>query len=484
METRPRTIIIHEYSGHSKKPIKIYKDDGTTLIEGDFTLEKEEINNLKQITDELSKRQSEDIEILSVVGKEIKKTYSYVGTLSLSEKTNIIIKPRKMSDMDWYFMRNYLLTKSDLEKWDEFRSTIEKTTPITQSSDSIQFGLTINMRYILSQIQNITKTGLLTKYVEETEESQFLKGKTLWTKSFNKGYFPTEKLFNRFSYLTTDIPENRILKKTLEIFYRLTKHQQTKNEILKQLNLHFFNISDPESLHQKITYDSLNKRYQSTIIRCEEIINKTNFLYDVQGNIKNNYGDLTDLNLLFESFIAVFLKEHITQKIYSQTYDDNIRYIESDKPYLRWEQKPDIIIDGPNNNTIIIDTKNKKLYKDNKKNIKPLTDDLIQMLSYANFLHTEAGTPLKTQEIILLYPDSRPEEQYYEYNIKNNINAKQTTKITQTWVDLSRYELNRSLHKLLGFLSTKGIRIKPSMSDSHESCGCIISNAQLQKIHA
>ena len=49
------------------------------------------------------------------------------------------------------------------------------------------------------------------------------------------------------------------------------------------------------------------------------------------------------------------------------------------------------------------------------------------MLSYGNFLHNENGTPLKPKEIILLYPDfNHDEEQTREYNIKNNIKAKQT----------------------------------------------------------
>ena len=124
---------------------------------------------------------------------------------------------------------------------------------------------------------------------------------------------------------------------------------------------------------------------------------------------------------------------------------------------------------------IINDAKNKE-----RKKIR--TKDLTQMLSYANFLHTKAGTPLKPKEIILLYPDFNFEKQPDEHNFKNNINANQTTKISQRCVNLSRNHLNKSLHEFLKFLSTKGIRTKPFMSDSPESCECIISNARLQKI--
>ncbi|NPE27651.1 hypothetical protein HNV12_06640 [Methanococcoides sp. SA1] len=249
---------------------------------------------------------------------------------------------------------------------------------------------------------NILKKGANKQYIPVEENLPYFKGKWLIQKQFQINGFKKHLFYVNYDEFSPDIPLNQVLKfvvnklKTQSQDYENRKNLNILDQMMEEITL----ISNPNPLLNKIIFTRLNENYRP-VFNLAKLFIEGNVVETSVGST-NAFAFTFDMNLLFERFIARFIKENNDSILPSDLSNCNICVQSNQKAFAKNSKnkkvfylRPDILFKNRNLVKLIIDTKYKVLKKSDRKSGVSISD-IYQMASYASLF--------ECQNIILLYP--------------------------------------------------------------------------------
>jgi 5-methylcytosine-specific restriction enzyme subunit McrC len=309
------------------------------------------------------------------------KFKSWVGILQIGN-TYIEVLPKISNQNDSPEVRN------------EWRNRLCRMLCVTKALDIRQTENTnqstfehtlweIFYRYYLSLVQDLIKSGLIKSYRHEEANRTALRGKLLFSKQITKNLIHQEKFYTDASVYNRDSLLNQVILKALKIISTSPLIFNDAKSILET----FEDIQDIVS--KKINWEKVEllkkerktEKYQYALSFAELIIKGTN--PDLNSGFYSVTGIMFDMNALFEKYVAQRMSHFFPNKIFAQ------------KGRRFWETRlaiPDIIYKKNNNESIIFDTKWKKLT--NKTDIS--SGDIFQQYVYCKLF--------SAKKAFLIYP--------------------------------------------------------------------------------
>lgn len=253
--------------------------------------------------------------------------------------------------------------------------------------------LEIFIQMFLNELISLIKKGIKRDYHSIEQNRFYLKGKLLFSQNIKYNLAHQERFYTRADEYSADIPQNRLIKNTLELFSKIPLSAKTQN-LLRECRFVFDDVPLSKNIDKDFSSSHINrslKDYQNILSWCRVFLKKQSFSPYAGNTVAMAF--LFDMNHLFEAYITHHLKLHSKE---SQKW--NIKAQDRSKYLLDGNQCkliPDIIATKNDNKddekTIILDTK----WKIRKQNDID-SSDAYQMWAYAS--------KHKSKKVILLYP--------------------------------------------------------------------------------
>jgi 5-methylcytosine-specific restriction enzyme subunit McrC len=325
----------------------------------------------------------------------------YIGIDWLRNNESYIIVHPKIKNLDYVRMFVYCLHHSEISKFlkEVYHIDFQKPQIETPAADwDLAPFLVV---HFLSLVEKIVKQGLKKNYIvyEENLNSK-IKGKIVFSQHVKKNIAAKreERIFCRYQEYSTDCFENRLLKKTLLFVQRYTARHldRVKYETLFQkqnrLLAVFENVSENISYSEikRIKISALYKEYVEAIDLAKKILRYFGHSFKKAESVteKRLPPFWIDMAKLFELYVYSLLKEEFGTAI---KFQERGKYGNVD--FLKIDEK------------LIIDTKYKSCYSENKYNI----DDIRQLSGYARdkgILKKLNIVESQVVDCIVIYPDS------------------------------------------------------------------------------
>lgn len=373
------TIKANDYFGFIEFAGKIIKSDGDYLLEYEQKMFFVGTNDIKGIAKQVNNN-GDKIKIIGCNqgnidnaqlknGAYLLEATSYVGVISLPSGFRIQINP-KISRTALYYILCYL--------YDAKIHTFDKSK-FPQGS----FFLDMFALIYKSELEKIIQQGLFKKYISEEDNQNFLKGKLLIDKQIKYNFINKHRFYCKYDDLTYDNLENQTILYSLTILSELVFDNRLKQELV-DLRWILENEVTPRSYLKiedvdKLTFSRLNDYYEKIIYLSKQIIREI-YVGDIDAREIEAYGYLIDMNLIFEKFILLLVKNTLSEySVKGQGVGINnlIKPI-GNAPNVRI--KPDMLISKNKNVKLIIDTKYKKI---SSKIAKATPADIYQIVSYS-----------------------------------------------------------------------------------------------------
>ena len=241
----------------------------------------------------------------------------------------------------------------------------------------------------IQEVESLVHKGLVKKYRQTENNLNSLKGSLHFSMHITKNFVHQEKFYTRHNIYDRENPFNKVVYKTIVLIQRLNTNTDLTSRI-GALLLDFPVMPDftPNNFwFSNVQYTRRTEPYRKAIDIARLLL--LNYHPDLINGRDHVLALMFDMNLLWEKFVYVSLKNHLK--------DANVTY-QSSKPFWQLENhrpinlKPDIIISN-NGNNYVIDTKWKLIDR-----LRPSDADLKQMYAYTKYfqsIHT-----------ILCYPGS------------------------------------------------------------------------------
>ena len=244
----------------------------------------------------------------------------------------------------------------------------------------------------LQEVNKIVKQGIKSSYIQKERNLTYYKGKLNVAQHIRKNLVHQEKFYVLYDEFNANIPENRIIKSTLEKLQKATLSAENLKQIKQLLNI--FDIVKRSKNYQKdfssIVIDRSTKNY--------EILMKWSKVFLMNKSFTTFYGDTKSIALLFpmerlyESYVARQMKNIFKSWDISIQEKEHHLFV---SPKKQFALKPDIVL-RKGERVIVLDTKWKRLVNNQKYNYGISQSDMYQMYAYSK--------KYNTPEVWLLYP--------------------------------------------------------------------------------
>ena len=289
----------------------------------------------------------------------------------------------------------------------------------------------INM--YLYQLSLLTRRGLKSAYVSQEDTLNVFKGKLLINRHLKENIGHAERFSLAYDEFNLNRPENRLIKSTLLKLQKISTSSNNLKSIRQQLI--YFELVDPSwnyaSDFDKVQIDRTTKDYEEILAWSKVFLMNKSFS-TFSGDNKAR-ALLFPMEKVYESFVSMHIVDIFEREDYSVSTQDTGRYLLKEDNRNIFSLRPDIVIEDNNGNTIIMDTKWKRLYDSSQENYGISQQDMYQMYAYSK--------KYKANEVWVLYPRvNELENRIIEFRDED-------TKIHIFFVDVS--EIEKSIKKLL-----------------------------------
>jgi 5-methylcytosine-specific restriction enzyme subunit McrC len=311
----------------------------------------------------------------------------YVGVIQIGNLTIEILpkSDREGGKSDWRKVLIGMLKAIGLLQIQAPTSSILRIKP-----NSI---LDLYIELFIDETENLFHSGLIKKYRKVSGNCTALKGNLLFHKNIQHNLVHQERFYVRHTVYEMKHILNAILYKTLVLLKRINTHPGLISRI-GSLLLDFPEQEDltvSEVTFSKIIFDRKNKAYRSAVEIARLLL--LNYHPDVNRGNENVLALMFDMNLLWEQFVYVSIRDHIKMidKRYTIT-KQTFKYFWKPQRGNRSFMKPDIVISHYDLGNIVLDTKWKILNSYN-----PSPEDLRQLYVYHEFF--------AAKRVALIYPN-------------------------------------------------------------------------------
>ncbi|MGL4950135.1 MAG: McrC family protein [Anaeroplasmataceae bacterium] len=320
----------------------------------------------------------------------------YVGLIQLRNGFQIQILPKlSLSSVD----NDNKLTKqvftNMLKSLKEFKGKSISIANLNTSKLNI-YEIFINM--YIQEADNLVKNGLKSSYISSEDNTNIFKGKLSIKDQIKYNHTHKERFYVLFDEFEINRSENKLIKSTLLKLLTAADSLENKNRIKKLLTS--FDMVEPSSNY---VLDFCKVNLSRNMLNYKQILNWSKiFLYNQSftsfAGEASSKSLLFPMDQLFESYVSKYMKKILTPKGYCVSTQDKGYYL-FNLPVNKFSLRPDIVI-RKNEQTIIFDTKWKKISSKISENYGISQSDMYQMYAYANKYSNNSIKP----EVWLLYP--------------------------------------------------------------------------------
>lgn len=351
---------------------------------------------------------------MSITNKEADELYKFILKNKLDED-NIVFGRRKITFINYVGYIKLptfsieILPKIDIKKNDPEKSR-KALLNMLQNSGLIkvnysELGLLHNYKQNISEIlaylfakalQNELIKGPYLEYITKEENINVLKGKLILMDHIKNIATNKDKVYCGFEEFYIDNNLNQILKYCIMKLIKNIRNPETL-KLLKHCVAQFVDVSDreisPYELN-KFSFNRLNNRYEPAFILVKMLLSG----YSSTGSrgSDKSYSILFKMEEVFEKHISNLIARNVRDSV---IYTQHTKYklmIKEGKDTGIFQLKPDIVIEHQGKQTLIIDTKWKRIISSsNRHGIK--REDIYQMYTYLTRYQD-------AKNVILLYP--------------------------------------------------------------------------------
>jgi 5-methylcytosine-specific restriction enzyme subunit McrC len=346
---------------------------------------------------------------------EVLTAQSFVGVIVTNDGTSIEILPKINTGKNEQQVRKTFLRMLRSLK----QSPDNKVFNQANLSNSKIHLFEIFIEMFCVELEELVRKGLKSDYVNQTQNQNFLKGKLNLKKHLQHNFVHKERFFVSFDEYKMDIPENRIIKTTVDFLFKISKDNKNKKR-LREMKFVFDSV--PVSHNIKKDFMQLKDNrilhdYKLILNWCRIFLAKESFTSFYGKNIA--FALLFDMNKVFEDYVAQCLVQN--EEYY------NVKTQKSGKhlvvyPNKKFSLRPDLFFEfesGEGKQKVIADTKWKLIdLQDNAKNWNISQSDIYQMFAY--------GKKFKRNKVQLIYPKNESftqsesiEKMFFEYDTEN-----------------------------------------------------------------
>jgi 5-methylcytosine-specific restriction enzyme subunit McrC len=357
-------------------------------------------------------------------GKNYLKAKQFVGVVQFGD-TKICVYPKIYSDKNPDLKVAKVKEKVQMQSMQNFLFMMQYAYKIHNVKDyqtSVEhkkFDILEILIYIFAKnLMDLLKVNLNRSYIIVEDDSNFLKGSWRISEQLSRMPHIKHRFLVSYDEFTENNPLNRILKFVSFMLLRFSKNNFSRTLLHNILLLYaeVDDISKPGRAYlELVKFNRMNQEFSSIFAFARMFLDK---LAGDFSNIKHtNFSFMFDMNLLFEQFIAEFIRREnlIPQGLNMETQTE-CRYLDIDKKAFML--KPDISFWENGTCKLIIDTKyklldenkDKRSYNDQDEKYKGVSGkDAQQMYAYAK--------KYDCQRVVLLYPEILKTDN----KVKNNI---------------------------------------------------------------
>ena len=264
----------------------------------------------------------------------------------------------------------------------------------------------INM--YLQEVRQLVKRGIRSNYVQQEDNLRYYKGKLLVNQHIKANLAHKERFYVSFEEFHPNGPENRLVKATLEKLQKLTSSAENSKEIRQLLTA--FELVEPSTNYEKdfskVVINRNTKDYEM-LMQWSKVFLMNKSFTTFTGST-NSRSLLFPMESVYESYVAQQMKKVFCPDGWDVSSQDKGHYLFME-PKKQFALRPDIVI-KKDKRTVILDTKWKRLYNNERINYGISQADMYQMYAYSK--------KYETSEVWLLYPvnedmrDHKPIEFY------------------------------------------------------------------------
>lgn len=330
---------------------------------------------------------------------EVLQVKNYAGVIFTPDGTQIEVLPKVAKSSDDSALRASLLMM--LKSLKQFRHLQTNNANLAENKIPL---LEVFISQFLASVNTLIKRGLKSDYLLKEDNVAFLKGKLLVSKQVKHNFINKHKFYVEYEEYLQNRPINRLIHTAL-VKVKGYSRSANNQKLLQELLFAFADI--PLSNNVKNDFASIKldrgmKYYEAPLAWTKLIIEGISPL-TLKGK-SNAFSLLFPMEAVFESFVAQYLKKHITGLGEVSAQVSNQSLVDYDKtPYFLL--KPDLYISREGaidkNNDIVLDTKWKLINEQNSKRIDKFglsQADFYQMLGYGHTYLNGKGN------LVLIYP--------------------------------------------------------------------------------
>lgn len=259
--------------------------------------------------------------------------------------------------------------------------------------------LEIWIRHFASELNRVLRTQPKHRYVEVEERTGFLRGKLLTERELAGTSTLTARYACRYEIFTPDHLLNQILKHCNGLLLAQTETPSTKT-LLEENAARLAEVSDRRALPgdlRRVHLNRLDQEYEPLLNMCRLLVE--GHAPGMETGEVEQLAFVFDMNLLFEEFVAEFLRRH--RESIETSDGRRLRKVERQrrlgKLFGEFDMRVDLVLEDYEGERFLVDTKYKAL--DPSKDHAGLSQgDFYQMYAYGR-----AGEE-KYKETFLLYP--------------------------------------------------------------------------------
>lgn len=334
---------------------------------------------------------------------------NYVGVIALDDGSVVEILPKICGEDNELEVKKIFIRMLRALRNSPFKSM--QATSINVDKLPI-FEIFISM--FISECFAVVKKGLKSGYETVEDNLNVCKGKIDFNSQIKNNLVHKERFYVRYDEFNNNLPENRLIKSTLQYLFRFSTSSKNKADLKTLLNI-FENIDTSANVDadfEKCTKDRNSVQYGNILMWCKVFLKGKSFTSFAGSEVA--YALLFPMEKIFESYVAALIKKQLDSDKYEVSAQHAGKYL-FDTPQ-KFSLRPDIVITRKSDDAVFVfDTKWKSLADNPNSNYGISQSDMYQMYAYQKKYNSVS--------VALLYPlsDNLSAEQEITYTSEDKV---------------------------------------------------------------
>lgn len=373
----------------------VYLSEYSECFISDFHLTEDERAYLTMLTEGKNKEASKVRFAFDELRTGVRfRSYSWVGVIEL-ENLRLVITPKFHRAFQGLIDMICFVEQLPFYDWRD-----------AEAAFGTKDFMELFVRLYLIEVEKLLDIGLIKEYVTEEENLYQMRGRPDFIKNLKHNYTFSHKLYCHYDELVTNVPENQVIRKGLELAHQFPLLKDTKkrlNRLRSEIEQWCESYSGNE--FPEFSYHRLNAHYERTHQLTAYLFQNLSVKNIYRFYNKSFFHLLIDMNVLFERFVITLLKRYLPERYHVKSSPRVKKAITLNGKSYR-DVEPDVVItDCHLGRKLVLDMK----YK-NYAERDVATSDIFQLAFYAQYYHENIDIPHRSVIVYPRFKDTTPEQ--------------------------------------------------------------------------